>query len=359
MANNQIAYGFMGLTEMFAERVTAVNMGLVTRAIEESQTEYNRQLSAIMATLASRVTLAQEKVEIPGSGTLQPLDEYGNPKPVPPLGNYTCGYPIQGGGTAWGTNRVTQALLTVGEANRATVDAQGKDLDWMRRHSLAAMLAAANWTFADAEAGNLTVVPLANGDTVTYPRVGGGVPAVDTHQLAQAAAISDTDPFFPTLYSELAEHPSNSGPYAAYIPTNLVSSVMGLTSFVTAPEIAIQPAVTQDQIVGNLAEVQRMGSRVLGYVKGYGYAIEWPALPDNYGIGIALGAEAPLAQREYAAAELQGLFSESHSPDGNRLENRFIRYCGFGGRNRVAAAVFRIGNGTYAVPTGFTPPLSA
>ena len=63
--------------------------------------------------------------------------------------------------------------------------------------------------------------------------------------------------------------------------------------------------------------------------------------------------------RQYPSTALQGLFTENHSPDGNLHESRFIRYAGFGARNRIAALVYRIGNGSYAIPTGYTAPLPA
>jgi hypothetical protein len=39
-------------------------------------------------------------------------------------------------------------------------------------------------------------------------------------------------------------------------------------------------------------------------------------------------------------------------------EYRFIRYAGFGAYNRVGALSFRIGNGAYAIPTGYSTPLA-
>ena len=62
--------------------------------------------------------------------------------------------------------------------------------------------------------------------------------------------------------------------------------------------------------------------------------------------------------REYPAASLQGLFTENHSPDGNLQEYRFLRYAGFGVYNRVGAVAFRVSNGAYAVPTGYTTPVA-
>jgi hypothetical protein len=34
-----------------------------------------------------------------------------------------------------------------------------------------------------------------------------------------------------------------------------------------------------------------------------------------------------------------------------------IRYAGFGVLNRVAAMITRVGNASYAIPSGFTAPL--
>jgi hypothetical protein len=69
------------------------------------------------------------------------------------------------------------------------------------------------------------------------------------------------------------------------------------------------------------------------------------SLPDNYLLNVVDGRP-PLAMREYPDAALQGFFPEIHSPDGARIERRFLRYCGFGVRNRVAASVTYVGVAT-------------
>ena len=118
----------------------------------------------------------------------------------------------------------------------------------------------------------------------------------------------------------------------------------------------IAVGATSAQIVGNVEAVRKFGDTVWGKADRC-WIVEWTSLPDSFMIGLALGADAPLGMREYPAPELQGFFTETSSPDGNRLENRYIRYAGFGARNRVAALAYRIGNANYAVPTGYTPPL--
>lgn len=355
---NQNLYGFIGLEHLFGERVNNANIAQVNSAIDQSLAEYNRQLAAMTGELFTPTTEAQRRFSIPGSGTLQPLDEWGNPLPVRPGGFYDVGFPIQGGGTAFGTNRVTRALMTVEEVQRLTADALQRDRDWLRRHVLAALLDNTAWTFADPDLGNLTVQPLAlASDNVVYPRTS-GASATDTHHIAQAATIADGTNPIPLIREELDEHPGNAGPYVLYIPSNLRAAVTGLTAFLPVGDPNIMAGSASDTLQGSID--RGPGSETLGYVDGM-WVVEWPALPSNYVLGVARGADSPpLAMRQYPAAELQGLFRENHSPDGNLLENRFIRYAGFGALNRTAAVVYFVaaGDTTYDIPDGFATPLA-
>ena len=330
-------------------------MQLVNTAIAASVEEHTRQVAAALAELVERTTDYTVRYKIGGGGTLQPLDEWGNPLPVKDAGYYDVAFPIQGGGTAWGDNRVSRALMTVGEADRMTLGVLRRDADWMRRHFLAALFDNTTWSFADEEKGTLTVQPLANGDAVTYAR-NNGTFATDTHYYAQAAAISDAANPFPTWKTELSEHPENGGPWVAYIPTNLKASVMGLANWMDKRESRVDPGIMAPRLIGEIG--RGFGDEYLGYVDGVD-VVEWSFLPDDYGIVIARGAEnRPLRMREYPAASLQGLFTENHSPDGNLAEYRFIRFAGFGAYNRVGAIAFRIGNAAYAIPTGYTTPVA-
>ena len=123
MALETTGYGFVGLQDVFNQRVSEVGVDRVYTAIQDTAAEYNRVVNSIFAAWVTRTTMAQVQIELPGDSTLQPLDEWGNPRPVQPSGNYQMGYPIQGGGTAFGTNRVARAHMTVQEANRLTVEA--------------------------------------------------------------------------------------------------------------------------------------------------------------------------------------------------------------------------------------------
>jgi hypothetical protein len=357
MANNTLAYGFIGLEALLGARVTTVGVQRIFDAVAQSAQEHTRQTNELLSSLVQRTTNYQARYELPGTGTLQPLDQWGNPLPVKPGASYTVSLPIQGGGDAWGDNRVTRALMTVEEANRYTLDTMRRDSDWVRRHVLSALFTNTTWTFADPQYGNLTIQPLANSDTVQY--VGwGGSSAMANHYAAQAAAIADaTNPYL-TIRDTLMTYPSNRGPIVAYIPANLRATTEALASFVAVTDPAIQLGMDSDQIRGGVID-QGFGDQVLGFVKGANvWVVEWRAMPDSYILAHARGTGPAVGMREYPAPELQGFFPENFSADGNTAEHRMIRYAGFGVLNRVAAMAVRIGNASYAIPSGFTAPLA-
>lgn len=361
---NSVAYGFVGLQDIFNMRVAGSTAPRVWDAISDSLAEYNRILEGLLGTLSQRTVVAMEQVELAGSGTLQPIDEWGNPKPVLPSGNYQVAYPIQGGGTAWGDNRISREFLTVEDMNRFTVDAMQRDKDWLLRHALAALLTNTTWSYDDKSPvgngkglGPITIQPLANNDSVVYGRTAGVPAAADNHYLAQAAAISDAANPFPTIANELNEHPSNRGDIAAYVASNLVQSIGGLTEFVEVGDADILPPASAEQVRAVPAEVLGPGRKVLGKTRSGVWIVEMPTMPSDYLMAVSLGADPVLRQREYDAANVQGFFPEYHNEDGNRHITRMMRYCGFGVRNRVAAVVMRIGNAAYAIPSGFAAPL--
>lgn len=358
---NALAWGFINSADLFASRVLEVGIQRTFEMVQESAAEYTRVLDALMADWVEQITFPQEQFELAGAGSLQPLDNLGNPLPVAPSGSYQVAYPIQGGGTAWGDDRVTREYLTLEETNRFTVEAEQMDKDWMIRHVIAALMTNVAWTYRDdigvngnKGLGNISIQPLANGDAVTYKRKGTGVPATDTHFLAQAAAIADLTNPFPTIRTELTEHPSNgSRRVIAYLATSLVTTATALLGFreVGDPDVNVGAS---GETLGNIPDLG-VADQILGKVNNVWLA-EWSALPADYLVAKVEGV-APLGMRQHPYANLQGFFPESFSPDGNRFINRMLRYCGFGVRRRVSAVVMRIGNGAYAVPTGTLAPL--
>jgi len=194
MADNNVAYGFIGLKHLFSQRIRDVGIPKIYKAIQDTAAEYNRQVAEIMRTLTTTTVEGQERIYTATVGTLQPLDEWGNPKVTRAGGYYDVAYPIQGGGDAFGTNRVSREIMTVEEANRETMRILTNDADWMRRHVLAALFDNAAWTYDDEKLGALLIQPLAiASDGVRYLKAGSGL-ATDEHYYAQADGIDNTLP---------------------------------------------------------------------------------------------------------------------------------------------------------------------
>lgn len=359
MANNTVLYGFVGLENHFSEKLENVNVQVIDDAIRVTVEEHNRQIQAMTGDMFAFTEEYKVRFQQPGSGTLQPLDEWGNPLVTRPGGYYDVAFPIQGGGDAYGTNRVTRALQSVGDVNRHIADILMRDADWMKRHMLAALFDNTTWSFDDPEHGTLTIQPLAlASDTVVYPKRSGTM-ATDTHHLAQAATVADATNPFDDIYLDLMEHPVNAGgQVVAYIPSNLKSAVEGLAGFTEVGDPDVTPGANTATLNGRID--RGWGDEVIGKVNKC-WIVEAGILPNNYIVANVRGGGAPaLWAREYPAQGLKGLFREQHSPNGNLLEQRFIRYTGFGAYNRVGAMVYFVeaGDTTYDIPSGYTNPLA-
>lgn len=352
---NQVAYGFINLKNLFARRVTEVGVSVIANAVNQSVAEHNRQMDALLSLFVQRTTDFKVRYKTPTVARLQPLDESGRARPIRPTGQYDVAFPLQMGGAAWGESFLAKAKMTVEEANEATITLLSADMRWVRDHVLAALFANASWAFTDQEHGALTIQGLANSDTVLYQVLTGADQAVtDTHYLAQAAAIADGANPFPIIYQELAEHPDNAGQCVALIPTNLKTTVEALTLFREVADPNIRTGANTDVLVGSLGVA--VPGELIGYVEKT-WIVEWRSLPDNYIIATMTDGERSLAMREDPEAELNGFQQVAQRDDYPFYESQWIRRAGFGARNRVGAAVYRIGNAAYAVPTNYGSPM--
>jgi hypothetical protein len=353
---NAIAYGFAGKSHLASERVTTIGVGETWSMIMESNTEHNRIVNGLLQSLVTPTTDFKERAYLPTGGTLQPGDEWSVPLPVRPEGYYDVAYPLFTGMTAWGANRISSQLMIIEEANRFTLMVESQDMDWVRRHVQSSLLYPSSWTFGDPQHGNLTIMPLANNDTVTYNKRGTVTPAVDNHYLAQADDIDATHDPFPTIYAELAEHVANMGPYVCYVASDLVSDIEAMTDLLPPSDSAVTYGNSTDRISLTdefAANIIGFGTEVIGR-KNKMYIVEWPSLPSGIILAIAQGAMEPvLKMRQYPVAALQGLYTKMSEPTPSLEKFNFWRDCGFGVYNRVGAVVYQIGEATYAVPSEY------
>lgn len=352
---NQILYGFFNMKDLFTRRVTEVGVSVVNAAIDASVAEHNRQMDAFLNLFAQPTTDFKKRYLTSAIARLQPLDADGRSRPIKPSGFYDVSWPIQMAGGAWGANYVTRAKMTVSEANEATNVLVSADYRWIRDHILAALYANVSWSFSDDLHGALTIKGPANADTDTYLiQAGADAAATDNHFLAQAAAIADATNPYPTIYDELVEHPENTGEVISFIPTNLRATTEALATFKESPDPNIRSGANTDLLIGAL------GVSIPGKLVGYAdknWIAEWKALPDNYIVSIMSGGERPLGMRQDPEGELQGFQRVAERNDHPFYESQYLRRAGFGAWNRVGVVVTRIGNASYAIPTGYTSPM--
>lgn len=352
-----VPYGFINLQNVYDQRVEEVGIPQINAAIDATLAEHNRQLASLMNLFAEQTTEYKVRYKTPTAARLQPLDEHGRARPIRQAGYYDVAFPLHDAGIAWGQTYKATQKMTVREAADIVNTLLTADRRWMRDHILAALFASTSWTFTDDEHGSLTVKGLANSDTDTYLiQTGADVGATDSHYLATASSIADASDPFDTIYEEITEHPENSGEVIVLTPTNLKSSIEGLAAFhpITDPNLNMgSQAVT---VVGALNA--SLPGRLLGYHEAKVWIAEWKSLPDNYLVSIASGGPRALAMRQDMTPSLQGFNRVADRNDYPFFESQYLRIAGFGAWNRVGALVYRIGNGSYAVPTNYSSPMA-
>lgn len=352
-----VPYGFINLQNVYDQRVEEVGIPQINAAIDATLAEHNRQLASLMNLFAEQTTEYKVRYKTPTAARLQPLDEHGRARPIRQAGYYDVAFPLHDAGIAWGQTYKATQKMTVREAADIVNTLLTADRRWMRDHILAALFANASWTFTDDEHGSLTVKGLANSDTDTYLiQAGADAGATDSHYLATASSIADASDPFDTIYEEITEHPENSGEVIVLTPTNLKSSIEGLAAFhpITDPNLNMgSQAVT---VVGALNA--SLPGRLLGYHEAKVWIAEWKSLPDNYLVSITSGGPRALAMRQDMTPSLQGFNRVADRNDYPFFESQYLRIAGFGAWNRVGALVYRIGNGSYAVPTNYSSPMA-
>lgn len=356
---NTIPYGFYDLRDVFPEPVAKVGIPEINAAITRSLEEHNRQLNSLLGLLVQPTTDYQIRYNSPQVARLQPADEFGRPRKIKGAGYYTVAFPIQEAMIGFGQTYEAAIQMTVQQvANRFSTMLEA-DVRWMRDHILAGLFLASSWTYEDLEYGDLTIMPIANGDSQTYQIIAGADQGTtDNHLLAQANPISDTYDPFPALVDELREHPENGGnatDVVALIPTNLKTAVIGLTGFYPLADPNIRPGSGTSQLVGSIG-VQVPGT-MLGYHDAGVWISEWAGLPSNYLVAVPTMGDRPLAMRQPALAQLQGFRQTGTREDHPYYDTDFGRKAGFGALNRVGGAVLRVGNASYATPSNFGSPM--
>lgn len=369
---NEVAYGFITMIDRFTDRVTEANIEEVRTAIDESTRIWNEIVQAQLSAFCSVTTARAEKVLLPAAGMMEPLNADANPMPRRYTGSFEAGYPVWWWGTAFGTNREERVKMTIGDMNRYTMEQLKEYSRRVQREVIKATLynkGTSGWTFTDQRGNStdpdVTVRSLANGDANRYVFLNGNA-GTDTHYLFMSGTFSDANyAAFSSAYSELREHPSNrlseTGYVISWVSSDLVSDIENLAALQEPKNDLIIPGISSDRVVDNatLRSLLPFGEKILGVVSN-NLVVEWSALPGSHMLSWAADSEpTSLRMRVEPEAQLQGIFNEYGSADGNHLETRTLVKFGIAPHNRIGMVATTINAGSYSNPVGYDPSVQA
>lgn len=303
----------------------------------------------------------KERFKLPGGGRMQDMgfDPLDRPGVVKVTGGWDVAYPLTSKQTGIGWSRVSMGYFSVADMERHISTVELSNRNSVRYDILKALFDNTQDTFVDDNWGSLTIEPLANGDTVTYPPViGSESEATDDHYLESgyaASAISDTNNPYVTIEAELVEHFGKSqgnDNVAVFMNSAQKAKTEDLPDFVELTDFGIIPG-TQTATLTGLPTMHP--GRVIGRTNGC-WVIEWDWIPANYMIGIHLDAPPPLKRRvdPMGTGLMPGLrliYEDDDFPfSAEYWENRY----GYGCGNRLSAVVMELGSGgSYTIPTAY------
>lgn len=360
---NGLAPGFYNITDILSRRVQDVGAATISDALQRSAAIHQRSVDQMYAGSIQHVDWFKRRYRLGGNRRVQSMTQDGTPKPFRAGLEYDVALPLQIVADSIAMNMWAENKQTVQDVNDEMVQILQAFNDWERRTFLAALFTDTAWTYADDsdDVGNLTIQVLANGstDSQKYLLRDGSTSTVD-HYLAQAAAIADASNPYETAYTTLKQHPTNAGPYVSYIASDLVSTTQDLANFRDFQSSFIAYGGNATTANAQAMSYLGWGNEVIGVVEGAGSGVgmiivEADFLPSTYIITQALGAGPFVGLREEMIAG-QSLIMRETRPNTNMHKTDFYRRAGKGVINRVAACVTRIGNATYAAPTGYTAP---
>lgn len=343
--------------------VNNANQELIYTATQQYIAMANEAAMRAVSTFVEPVptTNFKERYKLPMNGRMQKTTEETNALAVAQSGSWDVAYPLDNFSDAIARSDVDGAYMTPAEF-QMHIDGVITRANNAKRHEiLYRMFNNTQDEVVDKRHGALTIEPLANGDSVTYPPVeGSDTEATENHYLETgyaATAISDTDNPFRTAADDLIHHGVNTTddiPIAHFINPAEQPETEALTGFIEYVPPQIQRGADTDQV---LMPSRPLPGKVIGYIGGMGWVSVWNWIPANYMISVNLAAPQPLRMRVDPAETGLGSGGLQLLPEeryGQITYNAWRLRFGIGAANRLSGVVTEFGTGgTYTVPAAY------
>jgi len=352
-------FGHLNISDSDRNFINTVGQSVVWDAVQEYLTRVNAELDAATSVFVEETTSDfKRRYKLPGGGTLQRRGPDGRYAAVKAIGQWDVAFPLEDFGAQIASNDVDMAYMTAAELERHFQTVINQNVSTVRLEMLKALFRATAATFVDPIQGSLSIEPLANGDSVTYPPIlGVDVDATEDHVLSTGyavSAISDSNNPFETVKGELEEHfgaPSGGSNIAVFVDPLTIPYAEALTDFDYVEDNYVRPGADADILTGLPTGLP---GRLVGRTNGC-WVVEWRQIPATYLLAVHLDAPAPLIKRidpaDTGLGEGLRLVAENEAFPfkGSFWRNRF----GFGVGNRLNGVVAIISAAGYSVPSAF------
>jgi hypothetical protein len=366
MAAPVLLPGFLSMQDVLDQRVTDNMIPQLNTIFEQSVAIHNALTNQMLDIFVKRTTEFKIRFNSPINLQLQPLDEFGRARPVKMAGFYDVAFPIKKAGIAMGWTREMLAKSTVLDLNNRLAAMFEADKRWNRNQILGTLFTNTSYTFGDPYHGDLTVLPLANGDSQVYwVRSGAETGETANHFTAVTTDIADATNPYPIIEAQLSRRVENGGgmgmPFGAkvvvFINSAQEAKTRGLTDFFAKEDPDLVLNDNETVLTGALPA--GIPGEIIGKVNRCWVSV-WDSIPANYLLGLSLNGERPVAMREEPEASLQGYVAVGERHDQPYHERHYERIAGFGIWNRVSAVIYQVNGGdtTYDIPTGYAQPFN-
>ena len=322
----------------------------IAQILAADNESYNAQVDSFLADFTLTTTDRQVLAGSSIGGNMVELDEYGRPPTQKDIPGYLVGLPLRKFGFATGWTQDYLDNATPADLAIKQQAAQAADLRRTRYEIATALFNATNFSFVDALVDNVALPakalinadssPMQNGpngevfDGTTHTHFDGSATLT-------AAAVSAS-------VTDVAEHRIGVK-LRIYINQADAAAFALLAGFTPLNAAYLQQInLSTSAILDPRLDITKTDNRMIGY---FNAAEVWtkPWVSQNYLIVIDTAAPIkPLARR--VRPNDRGLYIAAQLDTHPLHAQYFQRYQGFAAWGRVAAAVLKFNNATYAVP---------
>lgn len=355
-------FGALGVNDHDYVFRSTLGQDVIYTAITDYIARVQSDLAGQMRLFVSGPTeMYTERYKLPTGGRMQEIGLGVYPGVTKRVGSWDVAYPLKNFGDGMAVDDITQAYMTAQELQLHIDTALNHSVNTQRFEMLYSIFNNTAKSVVDMIHGTLTVQPLANGDSVTYPPVlGSETAATENHYLESgyaASAISDTNNPYHTIADELEEHfGTMTGGDNIVVLINKAQTKLSLelTEMSDVPDQFINVSVDANVPV-NYPPIPST-ARLIGRCSGV-WVAEWAWMPANYMFGTHIMEPAPLKMRvDPAAVGLgQGLQLVKEDNEFPMRKSYWRNRFGFGVGNRLNGVVMELGTGgTYTIPSGYS-----